>query len=58
MTRYIIKIFFIVIFCSAFVVFPVVAPVYADIYVCIDSEGVLHFTNVPTSSNYKIYITI
>ncbi|MBW2712097.1 MAG: lytic transglycosylase domain-containing protein, partial [Deltaproteobacteria bacterium] len=21
-----------------------------------DSEGVLHFTNVPTSSNYKIYI--
>ena len=55
MTRYIIKLF-IVIFCSAFVVFTVAAPVYADIYVYIDSGGVLHFTNVPTSSNYKIYI--
>ncbi len=28
----------------------------ADIYVFIDSEGVMHFTNTPTSSNYKIYI--
>ncbi len=56
MTRYITKLFFIVIFCSAFVVFTVAAPVYADIYVYIDSGGVLHFTNVPTSSNYKIYI--
>ena len=56
MTRYIIKLFFIVIFCSAFVVFTVAAPVYADIYVYMDSGGVLHFTNVPTSSNYKIYI--
>lgn len=55
MTRYIIKLF-IVIFCSAFVVYTVAAPVYADIYVYIDSGGVLHFTNVPTSSNYKIYI--
>lgn len=56
MTRYITKLFFIVIFCSAFVVFTVAAPVYADIYVYIDSGGVLHFTNVPTSPNYKIYI--
>ena len=56
MTRYTIKLFFKVIFCSAFVVFTVAAPVYADIYIYIDSGGVLHFTNVPTSSNYKIYI--
>lgn len=34
-----------------------VPPVYADIYVCVDKGGVLHFTNVPTSSrNYKVYI--
>jgi soluble lytic murein transglycosylase len=34
-------------------------PLHADIYVYADSEGVLHFTNVPTSStssNYKVYI--
>jgi soluble lytic murein transglycosylase len=37
----------------------VAKPLYADIYVYADSEGVLHFTNVPTSStssNYKVYI--
>ena len=37
----------------------VATPLYADIYVYADSEGVLHFTNVPTSStssNYKVYI--
>ncbi len=28
----------------------------ADIYMFIDSEGVVHFTNVPTSTNYKLYI--
>ncbi|MFH1155713.1 MAG: lytic transglycosylase domain-containing protein [Pseudomonadota bacterium] len=28
----------------------------ADIYRYIDSNGVLHFTNVPTSSQYKLYI--
>ncbi len=27
-----------------------------DIYMYIDSEGVLHFTNTPTSSQYKLYI--
>ena len=56
MARVIIKLFFVGIFCSALVVVTAAAPVYADIYVYIDSGGVLHFTNVPTSSNYKIYI--
>ncbi len=28
----------------------------ADIYKYIDSDGIAHFTNVPTSSNYKLYI--
>ena len=28
----------------------------ADIYVYIDSQGVMHFTNTPTSANYKVYM--
>jgi soluble lytic murein transglycosylase len=28
----------------------------ADIYVYIDSQGVMHFTNTPTSSNFKLYM--
>lgn len=30
--------------------------VQADIYMFIDSQGVLHFTNAPTSSQYRLYI--
>jgi len=30
--------------------------VQADIFMYIDSEGVLHFTNAPTTSQYKLYI--
>lgn len=56
MTRAINKLFYIGIFCAAFFMFKAVSPLYADIYRYIDSQGVLHFTNVPTSSNYKIYI--
>jgi soluble lytic murein transglycosylase-like protein len=55
-TRSIIKFFFIRIFCSVLVVVTSPVSLYADIYVHMDSEGVLHFTNTPTSSNYKIFI--
>lgn len=29
---------------------------FADIYMYIDGSGIVHFTNVPTSSDYKLYI--
>lgn len=34
----------------------VTTPARADIYIYIDYEGVMHFTNTPTSSDYKVYI--
>ncbi|UCD91426.1 MAG: lytic transglycosylase domain-containing protein [Desulfobacterales bacterium] len=40
----------------AFNVLTMALPLYADIYTYTDSQGVRHFTNVPTSSKYKIYI--
>jgi soluble lytic murein transglycosylase-like protein len=40
----------------AVVTFIVIPCPRADIYVYIDSQGVMHFTNTPTSDNYKVYI--
>jgi len=40
----------------ALFLFVVVPVVQADIYLFIDSQGVLHFTNAPTSSQYTLYI--
>ena len=40
----------------ALVLFAVVPNATADIYMFIDSQGVLHFTNAPTSSQYTLYI--
>ena len=31
-------------------------PVYADIFMFVDSEGILHFTNTQVSYDYKLYI--
>ncbi|MGA8178986.1 MAG: lytic transglycosylase domain-containing protein [Desulfobacterales bacterium] len=45
-------------FCSfLLMLFLLVPPLFADIYVYVDNNGVLHFTNVPASSkNYKVYL--
>lgn len=46
----------ITIFFFALFAFSSVLPGHADIYTYTDSQGVMHFTNVPTSSKYKLYI--
>jgi soluble lytic murein transglycosylase-like protein len=42
--------------CSVLFLFSSANVLHADIYKYIDSKGVLHFTNMPTSSGYEIYI--
>ena len=44
--------------CPVLVLFLMIstAPVRADIYMYLDSNGILHFTNTPTASHYKLYI--
>ncbi|MBW2407239.1 MAG: lytic transglycosylase domain-containing protein [Deltaproteobacteria bacterium] len=59
MTRIGKRCFFIGIYTFLCIMTMVATPLYADIYVYVDNEGVLHFTNVPTSPksyNYKVYI--
>jgi soluble lytic murein transglycosylase len=53
-----IKIFKIVVLGTLFTVIAAVSSVYADIYMYIDENGVMHFTNAPTSNEheYKVYI--
>lgn len=38
------------------VLFAAASPLYADIYQYIDGKGVMHFTNVPTSAKYRVYL--
>ena len=46
------------VFSAIFILMAVISSVHADIYMYIDENGVMHFTNTPTSNqhDYKIYI--
>ena len=45
-------------FCTALVVCAVTSPStsYADIYRYVDLNGVIHFTNTPTTTNFKLHV--
>ena len=53
-----IRIFKFVVFGTLFTLITVVSSVQADIYMYIDENGVMHFSNAPTSNEheYKVYI--
>ena len=53
-----IKFLQIVVFGTLFILITAASSVYADIYMYIDENGVMHFTNTPTSNayEYKVYI--
>ena len=53
-----IKFLKIFIFSAIFILTAVISSVHADIYMYIDENGVMHFTNTPTSNqhDYKVYI--
>jgi len=46
----------IVISCTSFIIFTVVLPLYADIFIYTDKAGCVHLTNIPTSSKYRLYL--
>jgi hypothetical protein len=53
-----IKFFQIVVLGTLFILIAAVSSVHADIFMYIDENGVMHFTNAPTSNeyDYKVYI--
>jgi soluble lytic murein transglycosylase len=53
-----INILHIVVLSTIFILSAAVSSVHADIYMYIDANGVMHFTNTPTSNEheYKIYV--
>jgi len=47
---------YILIYLTVLSLFFSVITVYADIYKYVDENGVMHFTNAPTSSRYQVFI--
>ena len=47
---------YILIYVAVFSLFFSVITVYADIFKYVDENGVMHFTNAPTSSRYHVFI--